>query len=533
MTRGVDEGDLALVAVDLGGHLVGADGLGDAAGLAADHVGLADRVEQLGLAVVDVTHDGDHRRAGREILLAALVLAELDVEALQQLAVLVLGRDDLDVVVELGAEHLQRVVADRLGGRDHLAEVEQHLDQRRHLDADLLGQVGQRRAPGEPDLLAVTLAYAYAADLGRLHLVELLTTLLLGLAPPAGRATGAPEGTLGAAATAATTATAGRRTTGATTGTAAPGRATGTGTPATGRGSTATTSAGTGGSAELAGALLGHHRRVRAGHAGNAGTATRGRRTADGRPGAAGPGGIDPRGLRAGRGARAVPMPWEEENGLLPGRGAPGRRSRGVPAPGRPPVDPGRGRGAALGPVPGPGSRAAGGRRGRVRRTRRGGRSRTGRRRAGGRSRRGCGGGRRRRHRSGSRGRRRWGRERGRGRAPGAWVRARGPTRPVRLDEPVADRGRALAALGAAGLAAALRAGFLAAGGSLGELFLEAPLDRSLHGGGCGADELPHVFQHGQNCLAFDSELFRKLVDTDLGHCSPCWRSVPRCSRTS
>ena len=102
VTRGVDEGDLALVAVDLGGHLVGADGLGDATGLAGDHVGLADRVEQLGLAVVDVTHDGDHRRTRREIVLAALVLTELDVEALQQLAVLVLGRDDLDLVVELG-----------------------------------------------------------------------------------------------------------------------------------------------------------------------------------------------------------------------------------------------------------------------------------------------------------------------------------------------------------------------------------------------------------------------------------------------
>ena len=101
VTRGVDEGDLALVAVDLGGHLVGTDGLGDATGLAGDHVGLADRVEQLRLAVVDVTHDGDDRRTSLEVVLAALVLAELDVEALQQLAVLVLGRDDLDVVVEL------------------------------------------------------------------------------------------------------------------------------------------------------------------------------------------------------------------------------------------------------------------------------------------------------------------------------------------------------------------------------------------------------------------------------------------------
>ena len=45
--------------------LVGADVLGDAAGLAGDHVGVADAVEQLGLAVVDVAHDGDDRRARR------------------------------------------------------------------------------------------------------------------------------------------------------------------------------------------------------------------------------------------------------------------------------------------------------------------------------------------------------------------------------------------------------------------------------------------------------------------------------------
>jgi hypothetical protein len=38
--------------------------LGDAAGLAGDDVGVADAVEQLGLAVVDVTHDGDDRGRG-------------------------------------------------------------------------------------------------------------------------------------------------------------------------------------------------------------------------------------------------------------------------------------------------------------------------------------------------------------------------------------------------------------------------------------------------------------------------------------
>ena len=58
VARRVDERDLAVADV----RLVGADVLRDAAELAGDHVGLADRVEQLRLAVVDVAHDGDDRR---------------------------------------------------------------------------------------------------------------------------------------------------------------------------------------------------------------------------------------------------------------------------------------------------------------------------------------------------------------------------------------------------------------------------------------------------------------------------------------
>ena len=60
----VQEDDVAAGGV----HLVGADVLGDAARLAPGHVGLADRVQQRGLAVVDVAHDGDHRRARHQIL---------------------------------------------------------------------------------------------------------------------------------------------------------------------------------------------------------------------------------------------------------------------------------------------------------------------------------------------------------------------------------------------------------------------------------------------------------------------------------
>ena len=60
----VDERDLLAVELDL----VGADVLGDAAGLARHDVGVADAVEQLGLAVVDVAHDGDDRRARPQVV---------------------------------------------------------------------------------------------------------------------------------------------------------------------------------------------------------------------------------------------------------------------------------------------------------------------------------------------------------------------------------------------------------------------------------------------------------------------------------
>jgi hypothetical protein len=129
VTWSVDKGDLAFLVLHFGGNLVRADGLGDATRLTGHHVRLPDRVEQLRLAMIDMAHHRDDRRPGFEILLAAGVLAELDVEALQQLAVLVLRRDDLDVVVELGAQRLQRVVTHRLGRGHHLSEMEQHLNQ--------------------------------------------------------------------------------------------------------------------------------------------------------------------------------------------------------------------------------------------------------------------------------------------------------------------------------------------------------------------------------------------------------------------
>ena len=332
----------------------------------ACHVGVPDRVEQLGLAVVDVTHDGDHRRAGHQVGLVALVLAELDVERLEQLAILFLGRDDLDVVVQLGAEQLERLVVDRLGRRHHLAEVEHHLHQRRGVGADLVGEVGQARAPAQPDYLAVAARNLHAADRRRLHVVKLLTPLLLRLAAARRTPAGPAEGTLGTAA-----ATAAARTRRATAGSGARSAAatgtTATGTrtaAATGTAATAATAAGPGArsgtraAAACAGTAparagrrgaRGHVHRARPGTAGSRTREPAGSRTAIGYAGTLGPAGAAsartrPAGGAAGRTGTAFPA--RRTRALGP------RRRRGTHA--------GRGRAERVVTRPGAGTRGTG-----------------------------------------------------------------------------------------------------------------------------------------------------------------------------
>ena len=135
----VEEGDRLAAVVDL----VGADVLGDAPGLAGGDLGLADRVEQRGLAVVDVAHDRHHRRAIDEILLAVLEhRLHLDVVG---------GVDDLDLLVEFVRQHLDRIVGERLRECRHLAEHHQLLDDLRHRHAQVLGDVLDRGARVDSD----------------------------------------------------------------------------------------------------------------------------------------------------------------------------------------------------------------------------------------------------------------------------------------------------------------------------------------------------------------------------------------------
>ena len=149
----VDEGDRPVLTLVLEMHLVGADVLRDAAVLGVDDVSRADRVQQLRLAVVNMAHDGDDRGPRDEVLvvLGLVLRLEVDVEGLEDLAVLVFGRKDLDVVAELGSEQSERVFVERLIGRGHLAHAEQNGDEGGRACADALGEVGEGGACANPD----------------------------------------------------------------------------------------------------------------------------------------------------------------------------------------------------------------------------------------------------------------------------------------------------------------------------------------------------------------------------------------------
>ena len=118
-------------AVDL--RLVRADVLRDPSRLGLHHGGLADRVEERGLAVVDVPHDRHDRRARNEVLVLVLELLGLEL--------LLGGVLDRDLTLELGPDDLDVLVGERLCRSPHLAERHQDLDELRHRDPERLREV--------------------------------------------------------------------------------------------------------------------------------------------------------------------------------------------------------------------------------------------------------------------------------------------------------------------------------------------------------------------------------------------------------
>ena len=198
VARRVDERDPVVVPVDL----VGADVLGDAAGLAGHDVGRADAVEQQRLAVVDVAHDGDDRRARPLVGLVLLVLL-LEVAG-QQLGLLLLaGVDQAHVGADLGREELDHVVGQRLGRHDHLALQQQEADDVAGAAVELGPEVAGGRAALDDDLAVGhgRRRGLVGGELGRLELFEVAPAPAgpaLGRPPPGHAATptggGAPVG---------------------------------------------------------------------------------------------------------------------------------------------------------------------------------------------------------------------------------------------------------------------------------------------------------------------------------------------------
>jgi hypothetical protein len=146
VTWGVNEGDETVNALVHGVHLVRTDVLSDATGFSVDDAGLANRVEQTGLSVVNVTHDRDHWGSFHEVFIGFIfeLLFEVDIEGLEEFFVFVLGAHNLNLESKLLAQNLERRVIKRLGGRGHLAQVEQNSHEVGRASANLLGEVGER-----------------------------------------------------------------------------------------------------------------------------------------------------------------------------------------------------------------------------------------------------------------------------------------------------------------------------------------------------------------------------------------------------
>ena len=117
VARRVDEGD-PVAARQL--HLVGADVLGNAAGLVRGDVGLAQGVEQRCLAVVDVSHDRHNRRPRLELVGFVDLALQPDLD--------IGGAHAPDIVPELHRQEFRGIGIDGMIDGGHDPHPHQRLD---------------------------------------------------------------------------------------------------------------------------------------------------------------------------------------------------------------------------------------------------------------------------------------------------------------------------------------------------------------------------------------------------------------------
>ena len=182
VTRGIDKGK----GVILADRLIRTDVLGDAAGLAVNDVGVADLVEQLGLTVIDVAHDGDNRWTQWQIASRSRFFGDLffDAEHLAELFFVLLARiDELDLRAEILSELGDQVIGERLRRRNHLALLHHELHDVGDRTVEFRSEVERRDRTFDNDL---TLRYrgvlrAVARDVHWLKFFAVATTTTLAL----------------------------------------------------------------------------------------------------------------------------------------------------------------------------------------------------------------------------------------------------------------------------------------------------------------------------------------------------------------
>src|SRR5690606_31514949 len=130
VTGGIQEGHHATVSL----HVVGTDMLGDTTGFAGSHLGTTDIVQQRGLAVVNVTHDGHDRRAADFF---TFVVHGHD-QTIFQVAFL----DLLDLVAHVFSQDGGGVLIQHLVDGHHVAVLEHVLDNFGSLHRHFLSQFG-------------------------------------------------------------------------------------------------------------------------------------------------------------------------------------------------------------------------------------------------------------------------------------------------------------------------------------------------------------------------------------------------------
>jgi hypothetical protein len=130
VTRRVEEGDHSALRFDV----IGADVLRNAARLAGRNLGAADVVEQRSLPMVDVTHDGYHRRPRN-------LLRGLDFGVLGNVRLGVVGLGGLGLVTHLLDHDDRRFLVEHLVDGDHRAKFHQCLDDLGRFDRHLVRQL--------------------------------------------------------------------------------------------------------------------------------------------------------------------------------------------------------------------------------------------------------------------------------------------------------------------------------------------------------------------------------------------------------